>query len=189
MTEQQQNSFGWKQTEMVFTPPEKVESLLFWEFDHREIAKLEKVSFKNYATNKTQHIANFFGRLSSLRYMSSLKLPTETFLNGFLNSLPFPSEISLTTESEIDEDEYKLALLLMTLFPLEQSVQTLVLFTSSHANGSDVLLVTTELELGVFLVLGLFGVSGTSLLWESKTQWEPAFFYCPEMTPSPSLFS
>ncbi len=188
MTEQQQNSFGWKQTEMVFAPPEKVESLLFWEFDHREIAKLEEVSFKNYATNKTQHIANFFGRLSSLRYMNSLKLPTETFLNGFLNSLPFPANISLD-ESDIDEEEYKLALLMMTLFPLEQSAQTLTIFTSSHANGSDVVLICSELEPGVFLVLGLFGVSGTSLLWESKTQWDPNFFYCPEMTSPPSLFS
>jgi hypothetical protein len=187
MTEQQQNSFGWKQSEMVFAPPEKVESLLFWEFDHREIAKLEKVSFKDYTTNRTQHIANFFGRLGSLRYMNSLKLPTETFLNGFLNSLPFPASISLN-ESDIDEEEYKLALLMMTLFPLEQSAQILTIFTSSHANGSEVVLICSKLEPGVFLVLGLFGVSGTSLLWESKTQWDPAFFYCPEMTTPPSLF-
>ncbi|MHA2499122.1 MAG: hypothetical protein ACXAEL_06100 [Candidatus Hodarchaeales archaeon] len=119
--------------------------------------------------------------------MNSLKLPTETFLNGFLNSLPFPASISLD-ESDIDEDEYKLALLMMTLFPLEQSAQTLTIFTSSHANG-DVVLVCSELEPGVSLVLGLYGVPGTSLLWESKTQWDPTFLYCPEMTTPPSLFS
>ncbi|MFX0115008.1 MAG: hypothetical protein ACFFB3_10715 [Candidatus Hodarchaeota archaeon] len=191
MKSDQLNSFGWEGTVFEFKAPEKVDSILFWDspcFDHRVIAKALKVSPQTYANDKMQHIADFFGLLDPLSYVGSLKVSTEDFLNLFLNSLPFPSSIDLSSESNVDEEEFKLVMLLMTLFPLEESFQTLVTFVSSHANG-DVALICVEVEPGVFMVLSALDLFGNSLLWESLEKWEPKFFYCPETSNPPYLFS
>lgn len=190
MKSDQLNSFGTERPEFEFNLPEKVESILLWEFfdfDHRIIAKLLKVSPYQYANAKMQHIAKFFGQLSPLRYVGSLRVSTEEFLNLFLNTLPFPPAIDLSCETG-DEDEFKLIMALMTLFPLEEPSQRLSIFVSSHLNG-DVALVSIEVEPGVFICVSVCELPENSVLWESQLQWQPQLLYCPQVTMPPALFS
>jgi hypothetical protein len=186
----QSTSLGWEGTEYEFNAPEKVDSMIFIDFpcfDHRVVTRALKASPKAYANDKMRHIANFFGQLDPFRYMGSLQVSTEDFLNLFLENLPFPCSIDLS-ESNVDEQEFKFVVMLMTLFPLENAFQTLTTFVSSHPNG-DVALVCVELESGVFMVLSAIDLHGHSLVWESQEEWTPNFFYCPEMPTPPPLFS
>ncbi|MFQ5978428.1 MAG: hypothetical protein ACE5OZ_09895 [Candidatus Heimdallarchaeota archaeon] len=190
MMSDQLNYFGLDKPEFEFNLPEKVESILLWEFfdyDHRIVAKMNKVSPYQYAQSKMQQMAKFFGHLSPLRYVGSLRVPTEEFLNLFLANLPFPPAIDLN-ETEIDENEFKLIMALMTLFPLEEPSQRLSIFVSSHLNG-DIALVCIEVEPGIFICLSVCELPENSVLWESQLQWQPQLLYCPQVTTLPTLFS
>ncbi|MFX0116326.1 MAG: hypothetical protein ACFFB3_17380 [Candidatus Hodarchaeota archaeon] len=178
-----------KRIEFEFNLPSGLEKIIFcdfFDFDHRVIAKMEKVSIQQYATGRLRQMARFFGHLKNFRYIGGLRIPTEEFLNQFLSVLPFPQSIDLN-ETEIDENEFKLIMALMTLFPLEEPLQSLSVFVSSHING-DVVLVCVEVEPGIFICVSVLELPETSVLWESQFQWQPELLYCPQIT-TPALFS
>ncbi|MFX0204268.1 MAG: hypothetical protein ACFFCW_49860, partial [Candidatus Hodarchaeota archaeon] len=87
MKPHQLHSFGSERIESEFNLPSGLSKIIFWDFfdfDHRIIAKMEKVSIRQYATGRLRQIAKFFGHLKNFRYVGGLRIPTEEFLNLFL---------------------------------------------------------------------------------------------------------
>jgi len=169
--------FRLENFESSFNFPKRVNIILFWKFDHREIAKILGISFMSYIRNKSHQIAEFFQLIGPLRYVGSFNMPRDWLIDQYIDSIHCVDALETWNAYSPAEEQDIGALMLNEPISLEFKTQEIFIFVYSLQSGT-VALLCLQIETGVFATLSVICLTNNPFLWEKQLYNEPDFVWC-----------
>ncbi len=165
--------------EFLFDNPEKVNTIIFWEFDHREIANTLGIPFHSYIQENTSYFSEFLSQIDSVAYVGSFKMKTDFLLTLFLNTnIPIELEQSRSFQ-EITELERYYVDQLQSVLSITELFQEIYIFSISVLNKKYIL-ICCEKPMDTFLTVSMLEIHSDAILWEKQFKQQPMIIWCPE---------